>query len=137
MKNLIKQALKFFGISGIGWIIDVIKYAILTNLLNIHITIANRISSFVAITFVFITSTKKLFINNSKINLKIKYMLYIIYQVVFVLITSYTMSLIKNALLNIDIQFIINNVNFIVIIIVTPATMCINFIVMNNLIEKL
>ena len=41
MKNLIKQALKFFGISGIGWIIDVIIYTILTNVLNVHITIAN------------------------------------------------------------------------------------------------
>ena len=137
MKNLIKQALKFFGISGIGWLIDVIIYTILTNILNIHITIANIFSSFVAVTFVFLTSTRRLFINNSKINLKSKYIIYILYQVILVLITSYLMSLLKTSLLGFDIAFITNNINLIVKIIITPITMCINFIVMKNLIEKI
>ena len=137
MKNLIRQALKFFGISGIGWIIDVTIYTILTNILTIHITIANIFSSFVAVTFVFLTSTRKLFINNSKINLKSKYIIYILYQVLLVLITSWSMSLIKTALIDFDINFITNNINLIVKIIVTPITMCINFIVMKNLIEKI
>lgn len=137
MRNLIKQALKFFGISGIGWLIDVMIYTILTNLLNIHITIANIFSSFVAVTFVFLTSTRRLFINNSKINLKSKYIIYILYQVILVLTTSYLMSLLKTALLGFDIAFITNNINLTVKIIITPITMCINFIVMKNLIEKI
>ena len=137
MKEIIKQAMKFFGISGIGWILDLIIYTILTNLLNVHITIANIISSFVGVTFVFLTSTRKLFVNNSKINLKLKYVIYILYQIVLVLTISYVMSLIKTALINLNIEFIINNINLIVKIIVTPFTMCINFIVMKNLIEKI
>ena len=137
MKEIIKQAMKFFGISGIGWILDLIIYTILTNLLNVHITIANIISSFVGVTFVFLTSTRRLFINNSKINLKLKYIIYILYQIVLVLTTSYLMSLIKTELINLNIEFIINYINLIVKIIVTPFTMCINFIVMKNLIEKI
>lgn len=47
------------------------------------------------------------------------------------------MSLIKTALIDFDINFITNNINLIVKIIVTPITMCIKFIVMKNLIEKI
>lgn len=137
MKELIKQALNFFGISGIGWIMDVIIYTVLTNLLNVHITVANIISSFVAVTFVFITSTRNLFVNSSKVNLKVKYLIYIVYQIIFVLLSSYIMSFIKTFLINTDIDFVVTNVNLIVKIIITPFTMIINFIVMKNLIEKL
>ncbi len=137
MKKLLLQALSFFGISGIGWIIDFTIYTTLTSFFNVHITIANIISSFFAVTFVFLVSTRKLFINNSKINLKIKYLIYILYQVVFVITTSYLMSLLKNYLLGFDIKLIQDYVNIITKIIVTPFTMLINFIVMKNLIEKL
>ena len=46
MKKLLLQALSFFGISGIGWIIDFTIYTTLTSFFNVHITIANIISSF-------------------------------------------------------------------------------------------
>ncbi len=137
IKKLIIQAFKFFGISGIGWLIDFTSYTIMTSLLKIDIMIANIISSFFGITFVYLVSTRKLFQNNSKYNLKVKYVAYILYQIVFVLLTSYIMTLIKKYLLGFDINFVINYVDIITKIIVTPFTMLINFIVMKNLIERI
>ena len=72
MKELIKQAFKFFGISGIGWIIDFTIYTILTSIFKLNVDISNIISSLSGCSFVFMISTRKLFENNSKINIKIK-----------------------------------------------------------------
>ena len=73
MKKIIVQAISFFGLSGIGWIIDMCIYSIMSNF-NIQTIIANIISSFVAVTFVYTTSTKKIFKNiNKDFNVKKKY----------------------------------------------------------------
>lgn len=135
MKKLIKQALNFFGISGIGWILDFIVYTILTSLFKINVDISNMLSSLVGVTFVFFVSTRKVFINNSKINIKIKYIIYIVYQIVLIFTASKIMLLLKDYLINIDL--IAKYINIIVKIIITPFTMIINFIVMKNLIEKI
>lgn len=135
MKKLIKQALNFFGISGIGWILDFIVYTILTSLFKINVDISNMLSSLVGVTFVFFVSTRKVFINNSKINIKVKYIIYIVYQIILIFIASKIMLLLKDYLINIDL--IAKYINIIVKIIITPFTMIINFIVMKNLIEKI
>ena len=146
MKNIIKQALSFFLISGLGWLMDVTIYTILTNV-GLHVILSNIISSTVAVTYVYITSTKKLFKNDSKYSLKIKYIMYIIYQICMILISSYVVYLISNwllnNLLNVDINSLKGLFNFIVShaklsakILVTPFTMVINFIFMKFLIER-
>ena len=138
MKKLIKQAFGFIGISGIGWIIDLIVYTVLTSLLEVDVNIANMFSSFVGVSFVFIVSTRKLFINNSKINIKIKYIIYIVYQVLLISSASYIMLLLKDGILDLtDINLIVNYIDILVKIIITPFTMLINFIVMKFLIEKM
>lgn len=135
--KLIRQALNFFGISGIGWIIDFTIYTLLTKLFNLNINVCNMISSFVGVSFVFFMSTRKLFINNSKINIKIKYIIYVIYQIILIVAVSNIMVLLKDNLLYIDIYLIVKYINIITKIIVTPFTMIINFVFMKNLIEKL
>jgi len=137
MKNLIKQAINFFGISGIGWILDIIVYTISTSIFKINVDVSNTFSSFIGVTFVFFVSTRKLFINNSKINIKIKYIIYIIYQVLLIFTASNIMLILKDYLLTININLIIKYINIIVKIIITPFTMVINFVVMKNLIEKI
>ncbi len=137
LKKLLIQAFKFFGISGIGWLIDFTSYTIMTSILKIDIMIANIISSFLGITFVYLVSTRKLFQNNSKYNLKVKYIAYILYQVIFVLLVSYLMTFLKKYLLGFDIKLVSDYVNIITKIVVTPFTMVINFIVMKNLIERI
>ena len=137
MKNLIKQGIGFIGISGIGFIIDFIIYNVLSSLLPINVNICNMISSFIGVSFVFIVSTRKIFINNSKIDIKLKYIIYIVYQLILISLVSYIMLILKNYLLGIDVDLITKYVNIIAKIIITPFTMIINFIVMKKLIEKL
>ncbi len=137
MKKIIVEAFKFFGLSGIGWIIDLIIYTLLTSLLKINVDIANMISSLFGVTFVYLTSTRKIFKNNSKINLKIKYIIYIVYQVILIITVSKIMIILKDYLININISLLKKYINIVVKIIITPFTMIINYIVMKNLIEKL
>ena len=106
MKKIIKQAIGFIGISGLGWIIDIIIYTLLTSILKINVNIANAFSSFIGVSFVFIISTRKLFINNSRINIKIKYIIYIVYQIILISSASYIMLVLKNYFLEvIDIKY--------------------------------
>ena len=65
MKKIFFQAIKFFGISGIGWLIDMVIFTALTNL-EVNTILSNIISSLVAVTFVYFTSTKKIFINKNE-----------------------------------------------------------------------
>ena len=95
------------------------------------------ISSFTGVTFVFLLSTRKVFINNSKVNLKIKYLVYVVYQIILIIIVSKIMLLLKNSLISFDVDFFRKYVDIIVKIIITPFTMLINFIVMKKLIEKI
>ncbi|MBP3766219.1 MAG: GtrA family protein [Bacilli bacterium] len=146
MKKIIKQALSFFLISGVGWLMDISLYTILTYI-GVHVILSNIISSSVAVTYVYITSTKKLFKNESRINLKVKYIMYIAYQICMILISSYCVYLISNCLIqmlpNVNISSIKGIINLIVEyaklsakILVTPFTMVINFIFMKFLIER-
>lgn len=137
MKNLIKQAIKFIGISGIGWLFDFTIYTVL-GLFEDALFINNVISSWVGVTFVFIFSTRTVFKNNSKISLKAKYFIYIVYQCILIFLIS--------KLLNQIDLFIVSNISYVIVlkfsyliskIIVTPITMILNFIVMKNIIEKI
>ena len=137
MKKIIIQAFSFFGLSGIGWLIDMSIYSILTYF-NVYTILANIISSFVAVTFVYLTSTKKIFVNiNDSFNVKKKYIVYILYQVIIVLISSTIINLIAENLVNIDIKLIADYAKISAKIIVTPFTMITNFIFMKFLIEKI
>ena len=136
MKKFLLQAFSFFGISGIGWIMDMLIYTILTQN-SINTFISNCISSFVAITFVYLTSTKKIFINNNNsFNLKKKYILYIVYQIIIITLSSYFIGLISDMLIYSNFIFFVNYSKICGKIIVTPFTMVTNFLFMKFLVEK-
>ncbi len=137
MKELLIKVLKFIGFSGIGWLIDTTIYMILTSIFKLNIDISNIFSSLVGVTFVFIMSTRKIFVSNSKINIKIKYLIYVIYQVILILTASKIMLLLKDIITPLNIALINKYINIAVKIIITPFTMIINFIVMKLLIEKI
>ena len=135
--SLIKQAFMFFGISGIGWLMDMTIFTIITHLTPIEATYANIFSSIVAVTFVYITSTKKMFINKeNSINLKAKYLIYVIYQILMIVLSSYIIGALAVILANLEYSFVIKFAEIIAKIIVTPFTMVINFLFMKFLIEK-
>lgn len=137
MKELLIKGLKFIGFSGIGWLIDTTIYMILTSIFKLNIDISNIFSSLVGVTFVFIMSTRKIFVSKSKINIKIKYLIYVIYQVILIITVSKLMLLLKSVITPLNIELINKYINIIVKIIITPFTMVINFIVMKLLIEKI
>jgi putative flippase GtrA len=137
LKNIVKQAIRFIGLSGIGWILDFCTYTGLTFILS-NVVVINFISSWVGVTFVFMLATRNIFKNNSKISLKWKYLIYLSYQLVLIFLISKLLGEIN--------QWIVNNARIELMqrfsgiiskIIVTPITMVLNFIVMKNVIEKI
>ena len=66
MKEIIKQAFKFFVVSGIGWIVDMIIYIVLTSI-GLPIVISNIISASLAATYVYLVSTNKIFENRAHV----------------------------------------------------------------------
>ena len=137
MKRLLGQAVRFVGLSGIGWILDFSTYIVLSRICE-NLVLDNFISSWVGVTFVFIFATRKIFENNSRTDLKWKYLIYIVYQVLLIFLVSKLLGLIDS--------FIVSNISLAVVtrfsaiiakILVTPITMILNFFVMKGLIEKL
>ncbi len=132
-----KQAIGFFGLSGIGWILDFCTYTLL-GFISKNVVANNYISSWVGVTFVFIFATRKVFINNSKISLKWKYVIYILYQVVLILLISQLLGLINHYVILLFSTMINEQAAAIMSkIIVTPVTMILNFCVMKGVIERL
>lgn len=137
MKKLIQQAIKFVGLSGIGWLMDFCIYTLL-GFVSTNLIVNNIISSGVGVTFVFIFATRKIFQNNSKIPLKWKYVIYLAYQLLLILVASKMLSYINVFLIEyIAIDLVVTFAAILSKIIITPFTMLLNFIVMKGLIEKI
>ena len=137
MKTLLKQAVKFIGLSGIGWIIDFSTYSGLCLLYN-NIVVNNIISSWIGVTFVLIFATRKIFKNNSNISLRIKYIVYLCYQMILIFAISKLLGYVNNYIIsNITMEMVVSLSSIISKIVVTPITMIMNFIVMKSIIEKI
>lgn len=136
MKRLLLQAIKFIGLSGIGWILDFCIYMGL-GFVSSKLFINNIISSWVGVTFVFVFSTRKIFQNKSGISLKCKYMIYILYQCVLILLISKLLNIINITILNYIASDIVVRFSFVIAkIFVTPITMVLNFLVMKCVMER-
>ena len=135
MRKLLKQGIAFVGISGIGWIMDFVIFNLL-NLRSSYVAVNNMISSLVAVCFVFCVSTRKTFVQkDGGIPLKVKFVIYILYQIILV---SQLLAIIAAGLYQTFSGSIIGNFSAMAAkIIVTPVTMCLNFLVMKLLIERI
>ena len=137
MKKLFIQAIRFRGLSGIGWILDFTTYTVL-GVISANLVLNNTISSWVGVTFVFLLSTRIVFKNNSKIPLKWKYVIYLLYQCVLIFFISKLLNRVNIYLLTHVTLAVVKNFSTIISkILVTPITMVLNFIVMKNVIEKI
>lgn len=137
MQRLFVQFLRFLGISGIGWILDFITYTCL-GFFSKNLVLNNTISSWIGVTFVFIFSTRKVFENQSKISLKWKYLIYLLYQCILIFLVSKLLNGVNSFIIqHIAIAFIIRFSPIISKIAVTPFTMVLNYFVMKIIIEKL
>lgn len=137
MEKLLLQAIKFVGISGIGWIIDFCLYTVL-GFFSSNLVLNNFISSWAGVTFVFLFATRKVFVSNSKLSLKAKYVIYLLYQFILILVISKLLGGVNTFIVdNIGIDIIVKCSSIISKIVITPITMVINFFVMRFVIEKL
>ena len=137
INKLLKQAVGFVGISGLGWLLDFTVYTLL-GLIWDQYFLSNFISSCMGVTFVFIFSTRTIFKNNSKIPLMLKYVIYLVYQLLLILAMSKVLSLIQLHVLSaIAIPLVQRFSHILAKILITPITMVLNFIVMKCLMEKI
>jgi putative flippase GtrA len=137
MKKLLLQAVKFVGLSGIGWVLDFCTYTVL-GFFSDNLVLNNIISSWIGVTFVFVFATRKVFKNESRIPLWCKYGIYLVYQCVLIYFISKLLNGINTFIVeNIAVEFIIRFSAIISKILVTPVTMVLNFFVMKGVIEKI
>lgn len=137
MKKLFIQAIRFIGLSGIGWILDFTTYTVL-GVISANLVLNNTISSWVGVTFVFLLSTRIVFKNKSKIPLKWKYVIYLLYQCVLIFFISKLLNRVNVYLLTHVALAVVKNFSTIISkILVTPITMVLNFVVMKGVVEKI
>lgn len=137
MMFLFFQAIKFFGISGVGWFLDFITYTIL-RFLSQNLFLNNIISSWFGMTFIFIFSTKAVFKNNENSSITTKYFLNLGYRILMIFVISWLLQFVDSQIVQICNAEIITKSSFIIAkILVTPVTMILNFLVMKFLMEKL
>lgn len=137
LKNLILQAVKFIGLSGIGWILDFGVYAVLVSVSS-KLMLNNIISSWAGVTFVFVFATRNVFKNKSRIPLKWKYVIYILYQMILILVISKALNAVDMIIMNnTNNEMILKLSPAISKILITPVTMILNFGVMKGVMEKI
>jgi putative flippase GtrA len=140
IKRILKQFIRFIGISGVGFLIDFSVYYFLTGFMGFHVALANVISSIPAITYVFILSTKKVFVvtGNNRLKVGYKYIIYLLYQILLVCLVSILAQKLYDVYIDFEVNYniIITYVKLIIKCLITPITMTCNFIFMKILSEK-
>lgn len=137
LRNLFKQAVKFVGLSGMGWILDFCMYTGL-GFVSGNLMTNNIISSWVGVTFVFIFASGKIFRNDNQISLKWKYVIYLLYQCILIYFVSKLLVKINIVITRTMTDGLILQFSTVISkLLVTPVTMVLNFFVMKWVIEKL
>lgn len=137
LRNLLVQAIRFVGLSGIGWLLDFTVYTVLSFVLE-NLAVVNMLSSLCGASFVFLFSTRFVFQNSHRIPLWMKYAVYIIYQLVLIWLISMLLAQINVFLVGfLGSTFLGAFCPTLSKIIVTPITMCLNFFVSKFVIEKI
>lgn len=136
IKKLALQAIKFFGISGLGWLIDT---AVFTGLsfTPVPVWICNVISSLCGVTFVFFLSTRKTFeVNKKRLSLKQKYIVYVLFELLIIFLASRAIGALNGLYVNIFPEKLLGFAPLAAKMCITPFTMLINFVFMKILTEK-
>lgn len=141
MVRIIKQGISFILVSGLGWVIDLSVYILFITLFGTEVFYSNIISAIPAITFVFFTSTKKIFQNRtSRLKSKYKFIIYLVYQLLLLLLISSLGQYLYDTLMNNVSLFssvIVNQGKVLIKIAITPISMGLNFLFMKVLLERI
>lgn len=126
----------FFGfalLSGLGWLCDFVTFALLVKLFNIHSFVANFVSSYVGVTFVWFTSLKIVFKLGGK-GSSTFLVVYWCFQFVSILIYSQLLRMTVHEIPSVfQLVQISQNPEIAAKIIVTPFNLVSNFIFMKFL----
>jgi len=137
LRQLLRQAVRFVGLSGIGWLMDFAVYTLLSLRME-NLALVNVFSSLVGASFVFIFSTRFVFRDSHRIPLWLKYAIYIVYQLLLIFLISKLLAWIAAFIaLHAPWELLRRLAAILSKIIVTPITMTINFFAMKTVIEKL
>lgn len=137
LRVLLSQAIRFIGLSGIGWLMD---FAVYTGLsfISENLAVNNMLSSLVGASFVFIFSTRLVFRDNHNVPLILKYVVYVLYQLVLIYLISRLLAWVNSMILMLFTMKLIVGLSAVLSkMIVTPITMAVNFFAMKFVIEKL
>ena len=137
LRQLLRQILRFLGLSGIGWLMDFTVYTLLSLRME-NLALANVFSSLVGASFVFLFSTRFVFRDSHRIPLGLKYAIYIVYQLLLIFLISKLLAWIAAGIALYAPWALLRKLAAVLSkIIVTPITMTVNFLVMKAVIEKL
>ena len=137
LRRLLGQALRFLGLSGIGWLMDFTVYTLLSLRME-NLALVNVFSSLVGASFVFLFSTRFVFRDSHRIPLGLKYAIYIVYQLLLIFLISKLLAWIAAGIALHAPWALLRKLTAVLSkIIVTPITMTVNFLVMKAVIEKL
>lgn len=137
LRALLNQALRFIGLSGIGWLLDFGVYTLLS-FVSENLAVNNMLSSLVGASFVFVFSTRFVFRDSHNIPLVFKYAIYVLYQLVLIYLISHLLAWVNSVILALFTMKLIHALSAVLSkMIVTPITMAVNFFAMKFVIEKL
>ena len=137
LHDLAIQAIRFIGLSGIGWLMDFSVYTVLS-LFSKNLALNNMLSSLVGASFVFIFSTRFVFRDSHHIPLVTKYVIYVLYQLILIYLISRLLAWVNAIILLLfSAKLIVSFSAILSKIIVTPITMAVNFFAMKFVIEKI
>ena len=137
LRQLLRQILRFLGLSGIGWLMDFTVYTLLSLRME-NLALVNVFSSLVGASFVFLFSTRFVFRDSHRIPLGLKYAIYIVYQLLLIFLISKLRAWIAAGIALYAPWALLRKLAAVLSkIIVTPITMTVNFLVMKAVIEKL
>ena len=137
LRRLLRQALRFLGLSGVGWLMDFTVYTLLSLRFQ-DLAWVNVFSSLVGASFVFIFSTRFVFRDSHRIPLWLKYAIYIVYQLALIFLISRLLAWTAGMLAaHAPWPWLVPLAPVLAKILVTPLTMTVNFFVMKGVIESL
>ena len=137
LRRLLGQALRFLGLSGIGWLMDFAVYTLLSLRME-NLALVNVFSSLVGASFVFLFSTRFVFRDSHRIPLYLKYAIYIVYQLLLIYLISKLLAWVNGVIVACaPWPLLVSLAPILSKILVTPITMTVNFFAMKTVIEKL
>lgn len=137
MRSFLNKFFRFLLVSGLGWVLDFGIFTLLTQWGGLLVLWANYLSSLPAVTFVFFVSTRKTFVcRPDGLSLRVKYLLYVLYQAVLISLVSLVGEGLSHLLAHASWDLLAVHAKLAAKVLITPITMLCNFFVLRQITEK-